>query len=568
MIQALSIRNIALIEQLTILFHNGLQVLTGETGAGKSIIMDAVNLILGGRADRTLIRSGCEKASVEAVFDLPEDEKTARLLKREGIEFDGSTVTVYREISSGGKNICRVCGMVMPIGFLKELSPLLMNLHGQSEHQYLADPDTHLTYLDQLGGLDHRMLLDRVREACRAFLANHREYARLVRQNDGKELRMERIRRDLEELEAASLKEGEEEELREELKRLEKAGKISEGLKNAYRFLMSGSTDGGALQMLQEAARQLKSVAAQDEQAQDIQSRCENLYYDLEDLAYQLNVLIGKNDFEPSRLEQAENRLDLIGRMEKRFGATIPEVLAKEAALAVEYEELNSLEDRIKQMSSEHKRLLSAYRQTARELTESRKRIGVRFSENMMRELKDLGMEHTLFEVRFAENETGKPKMPTEAGDDQAEFMICPNPGEPLMPLAQIASGGELSRLMLAMKTLEAGHTGVDCMIFDEIDTGISGKAAQTVAEKLISISRHHQVICVSHLPQLASAGDYQYLVSKRVEDGRTVTRVEELDQEGRIGEIARMVSGAGGISEDASRYAQQMLAAAEKQKT
>ena len=567
MIQSLSIRNIALIEQLTISFHSGLQVLSGETGAGKSIVVDAVNLILGGRADRTMIRSGCDKASVEALFDISATTETASLLSREGIDFDGSTVSIYREISGSGKNICRICGIIMPLSFLKELAPLLMNLHGQSEHQYLADPQTHLGYLDQLGDMRHQEMRDRVRECCIRFIENHRAYARLVRRNEEKDYRMEKIRKDLEELHQAELKPGEEDALREEIKQMESAGKVSEGLKKAYHSLISGEGEGGALQLVREAARQMKSLGPRDEDAETMAGKCESLYYDLEDLAYQINSRIEKLDFDPVRAEQAENRLELIRRLEKRFGSTVDEVIQKENELEKEFAELCGLEDEIKKMSAEHKRLLAEYRSAARELSGSRKKLAEKFSVNMMRELHDLGMDRTVFEVRFAENEDGKPKMPTETGDDQVEFMICPNPGEPLLPLARIASGGELSRLMLAMKTLEAGHSGIDCMVFDEIDTGISGKAAQTVAEKLITISRYHQVICVSHLPQLASAGDYQYLVSKKVENGRTVTGVSELDYDGRVAEIARMISGADGITDDARQYAGRMLGAAEKKK-
>lgn len=567
MIQSLSIRNIALIEQLTITFHSGLQVLSGETGAGKSIVVDAVNLILGGRADRSMIRSGCEKASVEAIFDAPASAEISQLLDREGIEYDGSTVVVYREIGGNGKNICRVCGVVIPLAFLKELAPLLMNLHGQSEHQFLADPQTHLLYLDQLGDARHQELRNKVRERCIRFIVNHRAYAKLVRRNEDKEYRMEKIRKDLEELHMADLKSGEEDTLREELKRLDKAGRVSEGLTKAYQYMISGEGNGGALQLIRETVKQLKTVSVIDDATDKIALKCDSLFYELEELAYQINSRIEKCDFDPVEIEQTENRLELIRKLEKRFGTTVDEVLQTEKEMETEYAELCGLEDELRQMSAEHKRLLAEYRAAARELTASRKELAKEFSANMMHELCDLGMSRTAFEVRFSENESGKPKMPAESGDDQAEFMICPNPGEPLMPLAKIASGGELSRLMLAMKTLEAGHTGIDCMVFDEIDTGISGKAAQTVAEKLISISRFHQVICVSHLPQLASAGDFQYLVSKKVENSRTITSVTELDREGRIEEIARMVSGADGITGDTRHYAEQLLNAAKKKK-
>lgn len=567
MIQSISVRNIALIDQLTIVFHTGLQVLSGETGAGKSIVVDAMKLILGGRADRTLIRSGCEKGSVEAVFELPESDAVSRLLERESIEFDGSSVTVYREISAGGKNICRINGIMMPLAFLKELSPLLMNLHGQSEHQFLADPETHLAYLDHLGDSTHTALLRDVRDACTRFMGNHREYARLVKTSRDKEPRIRQITRDLEELRRAALQPGEEESLRNDLQFLEKAGKISGILKNAYGHLVHGDSEGGALSAVREAGNSLKAVSEEDDLVRSLSARCENLYYELEDIAFQLSGLIEKNDFDPVRLEQAESRLDQIRRIEKKYGATAEEVLQAEETMAAELDELNRLDDRLEQTGAEHRRLLAEYRETARRLTASRKALAEVFSTRMMQELQQLGMANTVFQVRFEESTDGKPKMPTETGDDRGEFLICPNPGEPMKPLKDIASGGELSRLMLAMKTLEAGHTGVDCMIFDEIDTGISGKMAQTVAEKMIAISRHHQVICVSHLPQLAAAGDYQYLVSKGVVSGRTETSVTELEREGRIQEIARIISGADGISRDTVTYAEQLLAAADYKK-
>ena len=568
MIQSISIRNIALIDRLTICFHSGLQVLSGETGAGKSIVVDAMKLILGGRADRTLIRSGCEKGSVEAVFDIPGSDTAARLLERESLEFDGSSITVYREISATGKNICRVNGVMMPLSFLKELSPLLMNLHGQSEHQFLADPETHLAYLDHLGDQAHMLLLGDVRDACMRFMANHREYARLVRISRDKEPRIRQITRELEELRSAALQPGEEESLRDSLRELEKAGRISGSLKNAYGHLVHGeASEDGALSAVREAGNALKSITEEDDLIHGLSARCENLYYELEDIAFQLSGLIEKNDFDPVRLEQAENRLDQIRRIEKKYGTSADEVLQTEDNLAAELEDLNRLDDRLEQMGAEHRKLLAEYREAARRLTASRKALAEVFSMHMMQELQQLGMAQTVFSVHFEENSDGKPKMPTETGDDRGEFLICPNPGEPLMPLKDIASGGELSRLMLAMKTLEAGHTGVDCMIFDEIDTGISGKMAQTVAEKMIAISRHHQVICVSHLPQLAAAGDYQYLVSKGVVNGRTETSVTELDREGRIQEIARIISGADGISPDAVTYAEQLLAAADHKK-
>ncbi len=568
MIQSLSIRNIALIDHLDLEFHSGLQVLTGETGAGKSIVVDSVILILGGRADRSMIRSGCEKASVEAVFDISSNPKgVSETLQRESIEFDGVTVTVYREISQSGKNLCRICGVLMPLAYLREIAPMLMNLHGQSETQFLSDAHTHIAYLDQMGDAGHLRIMEEVRTAYRGFISNHREYARLVKQGENREMRMEKIGRDLEELRAASLLPGEEEMLTAQIRQMQNTEKISSGLRKAANKLTNGDDNGESIQSVREAARILRPLAPYEPTADHLADKCESLYYELEEVAFQINKLLDGYDDDPGKLERAENRLELIRRLEKRYGATEEAVLSSLASMETEYDELQNLEGAIEHMGQQHKSLLAEYRAAARRLTESRMNLAHRFESAMMKELSDLGMGQTVFQVAFRKNDGPKPKMPTENGDDEAEFLISPNPGEPLMPLAKIASGGELSRLMLAMKVLEAGHTGIDTMVFDEIDTGISGRMAQIVAEKMIMISRHHQVICVSHLPQLAAAGDYQYLVSKGIHEGRTLTGVTELDRTGRIAEVARMISGADGVSEEAASYAEMMLLSAENRK-
>ena len=567
MIESLTIRQIALIDEVSIQFHQGLQVLSGETGAGKSIVVDAVNLVLGGRADRDLIRSGCEKASVEAVFDEPDNDDVRDFMDREGIEYDGRTVVIFREISLSGKNICRIGGMVQPVSRLKELSSMLLDLHGQSEHHFLTDPDTHLHFLDQTGDSRHKALLDRTGDDCRRFLNNHRAYARLVRQNEGREERMKGLEQGLKELRNAKLVPGEDKRLLEEKKRLQDAAAVSSGLHLANQCITAGENGCSALHEIREASSALKDTAAKMHGLNELSERCEALYYELEDIAYQLSLLIDKSEADPDRLEKLEKRLDLIRRMEKKYGMSSEEICDAEKKMQEEYDELDGLADRITQMAAEHRRLLSQYRQTARELTESRKQLAESFETRMMKELKDLGMENTLFKVCFKPNDTGKPLMPSESGDDRIEFMISPNPGEPLKPLARIASGGELSRLMLAIKSMEASHTGVRSMVFDEIDTGISGRTAQVVAEKMIAISRERQVICVTHLPQIAAAADFQYLVQKSLSNDRTNTSVIQLDTDGRISEVGRMISGADGVTGASTVYASRMLNAASELK-
>ena len=568
MLQSITIRQVALIDECTIEFHDGMQVLTGETGAGKSIVVDSVNLILGGRADRELIRTGCDKATVEAVFDAPGNEKVRRFMEEEEIEYDGRTVTIYREIAQSGRNICRVCGVPIPITKLKGLAAHLMDLHGQSEHQFLADPDTHLGFLDQTGDGEHRQLLDTIQRDYEAFLLNHRAYAKLVKQGERRDERMAELEKDLEQLRKANIRPGETEKLQEERKRLQAAEKEIGGLRTIEENLSGENPDGSnSLSRIKTAMTLLKELAGTNEEIREISERCGSLYFELEEIAYEISSLIGRTEADPGRLEKIENRLDLIRRMERKYGMEAGEIHRMQEKLEAEYDELKGLGTKISETAKEHKQLLARYRSTARELTASRKELARRFEEKMTAELKDLGMENTRFEVLFKPGEGNKPQMPTATGDDRIEFMISPNPGEPLKPLAKIASGGELSRLMLAIKTLEAAHTGVESMVFDEIDTGISGRMAQVVAEKMMGLSRSHQVICVTHLPQIAAAADYQYLVRKATDGGRTNTFVAELDGEGRREEVARMISGADGITEEAAQYAESILQAAEEKR-
>ena len=567
MLQSITIRQVALIDECTIGFHDGLQVLTGETGAGKSIVVDSVNLILGGRADRDMIRSGCDKATVEAVFDVPDNPKVRDFMQKEEIEYDGRTVVIYREIAQNGRNICRVCGVMLPTAKLKTLASFLMDLHGQSEHQFLADPEMHLVFLDQTGNREHNELLRRISEAYENFINNHRAYAKLVKEGEHREDRMASLEKDLELLRKANLQAGESEKLQEEKQRLRAAEKAISGLRSVDECLTGENADGStSLSRIKTAAAMLKDLAGQGEQNSEIggiSERCNTLYFELEEIAYEVSGIIDRTNADPARLEKIENRLDLIRRLERKYGMDAGEISRMLEKLENEYEELSGLEDRINEMAREHKQLLARYREAAKELTSTRKKLAKQLEEKMTRELKDLGMENTRFEVMFKPNESGRPTMPTPIGDDRIEFMISPNPGEPLKPLAKIASGGELSRLMLAIKTLEAAHTGVESMVFDEIDTGISGRMAQVVAEKMIAISGNHQVICVTHLPQIAAAADYQYLVRKAVTGERTNTFVAELDEEGRKEEVARMISGADGITDDTLQYASGMLKAA-----
>lgn len=565
MLLTLSMRNVALIESLTLEFQRGLHVMTGETGAGKSIVVDAVNLVLGGRADRELIRTGTEKAWVEAAFDISDCAKAQELLVSQSLEAEGGTVTLYREITRSGRNLCRVCGVTMPVAFLRELAALLMDVHGQHEHRFLMEPKYHMQFLDAFGGAEHQAILAQTAQAYQAFITNHRAYARLVKENERKNRRLEELRADLAVMKKAHLKPGEEESLTQERDRLRHGEKIRSALSAAESALSAGSEEGGGVVSAWRGATQaLHGIAGLAPEYQAIEERMESLGYEIEEVAYDLSRLRDANDFDPQRAETVESRLDLIRRLERRFGPTLEDVLTAQKSMQEEYEHLNGLEDQVERMGAEHKRLLAAYRQCARTLTQRRTELARSFEAAMMEQLKDLGMEKTVFQVAFAPRPQRQP-MPQSDGDDVIEFMISPNPGEPLKPLSKIASGGELSRLMLAIKSLEAAQGGVGTMVFDEIDTGISGRMAQVVAEKMAAIAARRQVLCVTHLPQIAAMADHQLLVEKHQEADRTHTTVRLLDHEGRVAELARMIGGAGDSDESARQHAERMLMEAKR---
>ena len=567
MIRKITIHNIALIEEISLNFHTGMHVLSGETGAGKSIIVDAVSLLLGGRADKDLIRNGCEKASVEAEFDAEGLDIPHSILMREDIDPEDETIVLYREITRNGRNTCRINGVMVSVSVLKELSASLLNLHGQSEHQFLAEEDKHRSYLDLMGDDAHRVLIQQTRETWERFIANHRMYAKLVKMSETKDRRLDQLKHELQELQAAGIHLGEEEKLSQESKQLNKAFRIHEKL-NHINSLISGGGDGtDVLHGLQASVHELNLLSEEGPEFSALAKRFENLSYELEDIIYDLNELNDRYQMDPYALDETENRLESVRRLLKKYGPTETEVLENQEKLEEEYRTLTELDERIRITGAEHKKLLGQYRAKAKELTNSRKSIASVFEKKMMQELRDLGMEHTVIEVSFEIPSEGKPVMPSPEGDDKIRFMISPNPGEPLKPISRIASGGELSRLMLAIKTIESGRSGVPTMIFDEIDTGISGRMAQAVAEKMIRISRHQQVLCISHLPQIAAAADYHYSVRKNVSDGRTRTNVEAISGAERVHEIARMISGAEGITEDAEQYASRMLEAISRRK-
>lgn len=567
MLLQLSIHHLALIDDITIEFAPGFNVLTGETGAGKSIVVDAVNLVLGERAERDLIQNGEQKARVEALFDVSTNAALLRLLADLQMEAEDGLLAISRELTSGGRNICRVMGSVVPLSTLKQISALLLDIHGQHEHQSLLDEKRHLSFLDAFGG----KLLQEKRAQVAALYGEWRktrtELEHLLSDAAERERRTDMLRYQVNEIDTAKLRLGEEEELERQRVFYRNAERITKSVENAYEALYAGSDEQtSALDACRGGIDELSAIAHLDERYEKIYARLDELYYQLEDAVGEVRALHGELDYDAQDAEQVEERLDLIGKLRRKYGRSVADVLLFREKAAKDLDRLEHADDlsgQLKKTLVKQEEILS---KASAELSRLRKEIAVGFEKKVEKELHDLGMQHAQFQVSFSDQNKTDSRF-TPNGIDEVEFTMTANLGQPLRPLARVASGGELSRIMLAVKNLEAEQSGVPSMVFDEIDTGISGRMAQVVAEKMAQIAEGHQVICVTHLPQIAAMADAQYIVEKGVEQGKTRTSVLRLDDRGRSEELARMVGGAEATSESSLRHARTLLAEAAQRK-
>ena len=562
MLLELTITNIALIESLRIEFAQGFNVLTGETGAGKSIVVDSVNLALGGRADREIIRTGAEKASVQALFDISGNARALELAEALGIDAEDGMIAVRRELSRSGRNVCRVSGVIVPLNALKQLTSLLMDVHGQHEHQALLNPARHLGFLDAFGGAAHA-------EAAAAVAQRYAERSRiagtlkkLLKDVSEKERLHDTLSFQVQEIAAAKLKPGEEDKLKKKLAVLENAEKIRTGVETAYALVYQGEGRSvSAQEALLRAADSMDGISGIGEKYAALAGRLREIYYAAQDAGYELQAMMDDLDFEPELIDRVAGRLDLIDRLERKYGGTVEEVIAYGAEASHRLEELNRSDESVSELKKQYREADARLREACAALTELRRSSAAALASEICRQLADLGMAKTRFEVRV----DPEPK-PTASGMDRVEFMISPNPGEPLRPLASIASGGEISRVMLALKAISMDSEGVDAMVFDEIDTGVSGRMAQVVGEKMCLIAKARQVLCITHLPQIAALGDAHFLVEKVSDEHRTQTFVRRLDRDGRIHELSRLVGG-GSDSESSLSHAAHMLDDAAKTK-
>ncbi|WP_379128841.1 DNA repair protein RecN [Paenibacillus sp. sgz500958] len=571
MLETLSIRNLAVVEAVDVQFYPGFHVLTGETGAGKSIIIDALGLIAGGRGSADSIRYGCEKAEMEALFGLQNNHPVWETLERLGIRADKDEhLVIRRELTSQGKSISRVNGQLVNLSMLREIGEQLVNIHGQHEHQNLLKPERHLGLLDTYGEELVGPLKAVYQERYSEFAKVERELRELQDSSQKSYQMLDLYRFQLEEISAAALKPGEDELLSEERVKLSHSEKMMESVSGSYELLY----DRQGLESIGKVISKLEDAVRYDEKGlKPILEQLQSSYYQLEDAAFQLRDYREEIEFNPARLEDIENRLDLITGLRRKYGDSIEQILEYYNQIYRETDLLENKDEYLEKLTVKRDGLLGVLMEAAGNLSDARQQCAVDLARQVEVELKDLQMERTSLQVKLEITEDprgieyqGRRIRLSRQGIDSAEFMISPNPGEPLRPLGKIASGGELSRIMLAMKSIFARHDDIPVLIFDEVDTGVSGRAAQSIADKLYKLSSSCQVFSITHLPQVACMADHQYLIRKKVEAGRTMTEVESLSDEGRVMELARMLGGVE-ITEKTLHHAQEMLNLAEASK-
>lgn len=571
MLLSLNISNLALIDRTAIEFSPGMNVLTGETGAGKSIVVDAVNLVLGERADRELIADGQSRARVEAVFDITDNVAVLTLLGEMQLTGDGDSVCISRELTAAGKNLCRVNGVIVPLVTLRRISAQLLDIHGQHEHQLLLDSERHMDYLDAYAAEQISPALDEVDRLYTLWREAAKKLSRLRKSVSQREQRTDMLRYQLEELRGANLRLGEEEELERKKTFNRNAEKIISAFDDAYAALAGGERGGrAAVELLRASVTALSAVSGMDERYEAVASRLSSLFYELEDVAGELGTLREGMDYDEREVERVEERLDLLHRLGRKYGHTTQAMIAYRDRIAEELSELEGADESIEHAEKEYRRLSKALEAANASLTGARKEAAIQFEKSIEAQLHELGMKNAKLSMAFA------PLAPNEKpvsrfsakGVDRVEMMFCANLGQPMRPLAKVASGGELSRIMLALKNLASQKPGIPrSMVFDEIDTGISGRTAQVVAEKMSQIGDRHQVICVTHLPQIAAMADEQFLVKKGDTDGVTRTEVTRLNEQERVKELSRMIGGVSSESESALAHARAMLRDAQERK-
>lgn len=556
MLVELAIKNFAIISSLRLQFHEGMTALTGETGAGKSIIIDAMGLLCGSRGSSDYIREGSSKCSLEGLFELPKDSQFSELLQELGIETEEELLIVQRDISQSGKNICRVNGRTLTLANLRRIGAFLVDIQGQNEHQELLQPERHLHLLDQFGGKKFHGLLEKYQRAYEKFTHLNQQMRKIQANEQSYVQRVDMLHFQQDEIASANLVPNEEEELAEERAKLGNYQKIVDSLAQSYALLTNDEAN--SLDGIGAALTSMQDIAHLDSEYETVSENLQSAFYLLQDAAGDISRQLDSLSFDEGRLEEVNQRLELIRQLKRKYGETISEILVYYDEIKKELAESAFSEGQLEQLAKEVSAQEEITWHLAEELHQERKEIARKLAKAIVTELKELYMEHSQFEVRF---KNGK-KVLHENGFDEVEFYLTTNPGEPLKLLVKVASGGELSRMLLALKTIFSQSQGITSIVFDEVDTGVSGRVAQAIAEKIAKIAENSQVLCITHLPQVAAIADYQYYIKKEISHGRTQTIVSELAPNKRVNEIARMLAGSE-VTDLTLEHAKELLAMA-----
>ncbi|KRM13165.1 DNA repair protein RecN [Paucilactobacillus suebicus] len=560
MLQELTVDNLAIIDHLTLEFNNQMTVLTGETGAGKSIIIDAVGLLAGGRGSQEFIRRGEDKLSVQGQFSIPKSEAFIVLLDQLGIDHVDNTIIIQREIHRSGRNMIRVNGMLINAATLRKIGSWLVDIQGQNEHQRLLRPEEHLGMLDEYAKPQVSKLIDKYQQQYDEFVKIKSALGKKQSNEQQWAQRLDMLRFQVQEIEAADLKPNEDEELSTERDRLNHFQQINNALELTNATL-NGDENGSILDAVANVMSALQEITEFDQQYANLTDSISNAFYGLQDAASEASNQLDSLEFDEKRLNEIENRLVLIADLEHKYGDSVDEILNYYQKIKQELKSMEIAEDDNDNLEEKLAQAEANLLKTGHLLTEKREKAAFKLSKDVDQQLKELYMSKAIFEVKFL-NSHSDHILPN--GLDQVEFYIQTNPGESLGPLAKIASGGELSRVMLALKTIFAQNMGITSIIFDEVDTGVSGRVAQAIAEKIRLIASSSQVLCITHLPQVAAVAAHHFLIKKSVHHNRTTTSVTPLTEKQRIDELARMLSGAE-VTKLTLEHAQELLNMAQK---
>ena len=556
MLQELTIKNFVIISSLHLGFTDGMTALTGETGAGKSIIIDAVSLLAGARSSIEYIRQGSDKCLVEGLFDLPKQHEFSLLMEELGIEVDEAGLIVQRDLNISGKSVSRVNGRIVTLTNLRRIGQFLVDIQGQNDHQELMHPESHLRLLDSFGDSAFQEKKIRYQTAYHSYITLMNQ-VRKFKQNDQSFVqRIDMLTFQQEEIGNAKLSIGEEEKLMEEREKLTNYQKIVDSLSYSYQAMTNEETN--SLDVIGSASQELQTIASLDTDYEGISDNVHSAYYLLQDAVSEIGRQLDLLELDEERLDIVNERLELIHQLKRKYGDSIEIILNYYDQISEELLDSDFSGDKLERLEKELYEKENELQHLAEMLQAARKKMAKKLESAIQNELKDLYMENARFEVSFKESSFNAE------GVDEVEFYITTNPGEPLKPLVKVASGGEISRVMLALKTIFSKTQGLTSIVFDEVDTGVSGRVAQAIADKIYQIGLNSQALCITHLPQVAAKADHQLFIRKEIVDGRTLTKVEELTERDRIDEIARMLAGAE-ITDLTVKHAKELLQLAKK---